>query len=59
MTRQKRSELPQDNIICPHCNQIQDWNFLEWLTQTDCVACGEYFSIKIIERPDLYITKPL
>ncbi len=57
MTKQKRSELMQDEIICPHCNEVQDSDFLK-SQDARCIACDWQFFIQVIQRPNLYITKP-
>lgn len=60
MTKQKRSELTQDCVICPYCNRVQQY-YGHWLDVHMCenLDCTKRFTIEVVQRPDLYITKPL
>ena len=59
MTKQKRSELPQDEIICPYCNEVQQFHYGTSIVLCDNDDCMQKFSCEVIKRPDLFITKPL
>lgn len=56
--KQKRSELTQEMIICPYCDEVYDGG-ADWLPEviTTCENCNSEYKVEVYSRSNLYITK--